>query len=133
MINENGLKIGMDLKCIGGKYLTNIKGYGIIQSHRIKENEDMTRNAEIIEHLLLLKECAVKNHNDTGIIDVKIDNFNFVIDMAIQALEQEPKTGHWIEDEYEMEVRCSACGEENDMCSKYCPNCGARMDCEVKV
>lgn len=38
------------------------------------------------------------------------------------------KTGHWIEDEYEMEVRCSACGEENDECSKYCPNCGVRMD-----
>lgn len=40
---------------------------------------------------------------------------------------QEPKTGHWIEDEYEMEVRCSACGEENDECSNYCPNCGAKM------
>ena len=42
-------------------------------------------------------------------------------------IEREPKTGHWIEDEYEMEVRCSECGEENDECSKYCPNCGAKM------
>ena len=37
------------------------------------------------------------------------------------------KTGHWIEDENEMEVRCSECAEENDKCSKYCPNCGAKM------
>ena len=36
------------------------------------------------------------------------------------------KTGHWMEDEYEMVVRCSECGEENDECSKYCPNCGAK-------
>lgn len=40
---------------------------------------------------------------------------------------QEPKPGHWIEDEYEMVVRCSECGEENEECSKYCPNCGAKM------
>lgn len=37
------------------------------------------------------------------------------------------KTGHWIEDENEMKVWCSECGEENDECSKYCPNCGAKM------
>lgn len=45
----------------------------------------------------------------------------------IKAMSAEPKTGHWIEDEYEMEVRCSVCGEENDECSKYCPKCGALM------
>ena len=37
------------------------------------------------------------------------------------------RTGHWIEDEYEMKVWCSECGEENDECSKHCPNCGAKM------
>ena len=50
-----------------------------------------------------------------------------LFEMTIKALEQEPKTGHWIEDENEMEVWCSECGEENDDCSKYCPNCGAKM------
>lgn len=37
------------------------------------------------------------------------------------------KTGHWIEDESEMKVWCSECGEDNDNCSKYCPNCGTKM------
>lgn len=58
--------------------------------------------------------------------------------MAIKALEQEPKTGHWIEkDGYDGDTYydCSECGESwttiegtpwnNGM--KYCPNCGAKM------
>lgn len=48
MTKENGQKIGMVLKCIGGKYfLTNIKRYDIIQSQKIKENEDMTTTQTI--------------------------------------------------------------------------------------
>jgi hypothetical protein len=58
--------------------------------------------------------------------------------MAIKALEQEPKTGHWIEkDGFDGDVYydCSECGEswttiegtpwQNGM--DYCPNCGCRM------
>ena len=55
--------------------------------------------------------------------------------MAIQALEAEPKTGHWIE------VTNGRGGHECDLCheyapsyqdgdeylTKYCPNCGAEM------
>ena len=63
--------------------------------------------------------------------------------MAIEALEQEPKTGHWIPVEYPSGVeafgvkvmtavalKCSECGEEVDISDgdfKLCPNCGARM------
>lgn len=53
--------------------------------------------------------------------------------IALGAIEElppvttQPKTGHWIEDEDEMKVWCSECCEENDGCSKYCPNCGAKM------
>ena len=47
-----------------------------------------------------------------------------------KTLVQEPKTGHWIEDEAEMIVWCSQCNESNDSCSKYCPNCGAKMESE---
>lgn len=46
----------------------------------------------------------------------------------LPSIQPKPKTGHWIEDENEMEVRCSECAEENDNCSKYCPNCGAKME-----
>ena len=58
--------------------------------------------------------------------------------MAIKALEQEPKTGHWIaiDEEPHEDYECDSCGY---MCStftanikpseeyKYCPNCGAKM------
>jgi NADH pyrophosphatase NudC (nudix superfamily) len=72
--------------------------------------------------------------------------------MAIKALEQEPKTGHWITKEAYSEdkamgiteqIVCSNCDMQNsyfsewDECknpisktfirSKYCPNCGAKM------
>ena len=60
------------------------------------------------------------------------------IDRAIQALKQEPKTGHWIEkDGFDGDTYydCSECGEswttiegtpwDNEF--KYCPNCGAKM------
>ena len=64
------------------------------------------------------------------------------INKAIKALEQEPKTGHWIEkDGYDGDTYydCSECGESwttiegtpwnNGM--KFCPNCGAKMESEV--
>ena len=60
------------------------------------------------------------------------------LEMAIKALEQEPKIGRWIEkDGYDGDTYydCSECGESwttiegtpwnNGM--KFCPNCGARM------
>ena len=50
----------------------------------------------------------------------------------LPSVNPQPKIGHWIEDEYEMKVWCSECGEENDMCSKYCPNCSAKMQAESK-
>ena len=45
---------------------------------------------ELIEMLKIIKEQAIKSNNDTAIIDVKIDSFNFVIGETIKALEQEP-------------------------------------------
>ena len=43
-------------------------------------------NKEIVDMLKLLKEQAVKSCNDTAIIDVKKDSFDFVMDSAIKAL-----------------------------------------------
>ena len=58
-----------------------------------------------------------------------------------KALEQEPKTGHWIEHpeietstpEYLMFYKCSECGDKQCFCKSdfhkkhFCNNCGARM------
>lgn len=50
------------------------------------------------------------------------------LDMAIKALEQEPKTGHWIDDNG-IYAWCSCCKEHIYQTGefKYCPNCGADM------
>ena len=53
--------------------------------------------------------------------------------MAIKALEQEQKTGHWIAlgnyDDYgeECSYKCSECGDLDNYSDNYCPNCGAKM------
>ena len=53
-------------------------------------------------------------------------------EMAIKALEQEPKTGHWIDDCGG--VKCSCCGyciDDDYYAKTYCPNCGCRIESEV--
>lgn len=56
--------------------------------------------------------------------------------LAIKALEQQPKTGHW---EWQTEdiYRCSECGEDihvkevlNVPQYEWCPMCGAKMESE---
>ena len=57
------------------------------------------------------------------------------LDMAIKALEQEPKTGHWIvlKDEYGdvHEAVCSSCDSNGNHKWIYCPKCGAKMQRRV--
>ena len=55
------------------------------------------------------------------------------VNMASEALEQEPKTGHWIAKENE-EMKtvgyfCSECDlpMETEKRTDFCPNCGAKM------
>lgn len=62
-------------------------------------------------------------------------------DMAIKALEQQPKTGRWIviRKEYEFMgsvvneaqgCKCSNCDWIVKLKSDFCPNCGAKMEVE---
>ena len=68
-----------------------------------------------------------------------INNFNYtrapieVFDMAIKELEPEPKTGKW-EFVCQHWRKCSECGFSHKFAEdwKYCPNCGARMESEVR-
>lgn len=54
-------------------------------------------------------------------------------DVAIEALEQEPKTGHWKRIGYDI-YECSICSQNvmtGDICAyRYCHGCGARMESE---
>lgn len=59
-------------------------------------------------------------------------DFNAILDLAIKALEQEPKTGLWIDcdnsDDYSADgYDCSVCGVNTEYATSYCPNCGAKM------
>lgn len=49
--------------------------------------------------------------------------------MAIKALEQEPKTGHWVTKPHVYGATyCSECDFELKIDdTNYCPNCGAKM------
>ena len=57
-------------------------------------------------------------------------------DMAVKALEQEPKTGHWIEHKHNgiSHIECSECLswflQAHLLRNSYCPNCGAKMESE---
>ena len=56
---------------------------------------------------------------------------------AIKALEQEPKTGHWIAKRIgiiDRELYCDQCGEEAlaEYPSRFCSNCGAKMIGDIK-
>jgi hypothetical protein len=60
------------------------------------------------------------------------------LDMAIKALEQKPKIGHWITTSDYLTtaygsvdyVKCSCCDEYSLEEGYYCPNCGAKMEDE---
>lgn len=47
---------------------------------------------------------------------------------AIKALEQEPKTGHWMKSNIGGAKVCSVCNAHMGLSSfKFCPSCGAKM------
>ena len=52
-----------------------------------------------------------------------------VYEMAITALEQEPKTGHWddIPKYKDIAWQCHECRYFTTMKHNYCPSCGAKM------
>ena len=92
---------------------------------------------EILRHIV-----QVADTSDCGIKEIDgIDEE--AIDMAIKALEQEPKTGHWKEYTHSAYhgtnedgepiwkpvnvYHCSECNRRTVIKDNFCPNCGARM------
>ena len=94
----------------------------------------------------MTREEAIKGFEDMkkGLYPFYPDEY---FDMAIKALEQEPKTGHWIEthDDWgngiitDRKYKCSVChgkhidpemGEWHEVFDykyPFCPNCGVKM------
>ena len=101
----------------------------------------MTR--EIARRIIDDLDCYLLNHtNDYS------ECSHEAMMMAVKALEQEPKIGHWVEENingWSRKIFCSECGcpppfeyiSSGDVYSakvygvinkaKYCPNCGTKM------
>ena len=80
---------------------------------------------EAILHMTLRREIL---KHSVGDLDEDIKAF----DMAIEALEQAPKKGRWIDLKYNEEwygrcYTCSVCNAEMVGAENYCPNCGSYM------
>ena len=53
------------------------------------------------------------------------------LEKAIKALKQKPKTGRWIDNKARTNLcNCSECGALSKAYTKYCHNCGAKMEKE---
>lgn len=89
----------------------------------------------------MTREEAIKNIKEHCYFANLLPQAKKALDMAIKALEQKPKTGHWEKtiDGHCYWYKCSCCGTKapknewgNDYFSPYCPNCGAKMESEEK-
>ena len=77
------------------------------------------------------KRLLETNYEGLGEADAKEfeREFNEILNLAIKALEQEPRKGHWTEEfnDLEGEVRytCSSCGKYQLFGTDFCYNCGS--------
>ena len=81
-----------------------------------------------------LRKCAKEHDNDTTYTGhIIVSGLCRDTATLLEALEQEPKTGHWINGD----DKCPCCGKSKfegldadiwaDWQPKHCPNCGAKM------
>lgn len=85
---------------------------------------DITKE-EAIEHL---KNMEMPHDNYYEELDDFITQGNAALKMAIEALENQ-KTGHWIDNKVQTKLcNCSECYALSKVYSRYCPNCGAKME-----
>lgn len=108
------------------------------ESFKGNKKEYYSTRFETIEMLSIIKKQAKENilFSDTLICDVKLENFNFVIDRAIKLIKQEPKKGRWVIAEefgFGNICECSECKEsvwiyKNTNTWNYCPKCGIKME-----
>ena len=101
----------------------------IVEKWSKEQENKMTRQEAIYQ----IKNLAVLSS------EKDMASITEALEMAIEALEQVPKRGKWIDVEHQLGMQCSECGKmcnEITLCTdmmteahwNYCPNCGARME-----
>ena len=91
----------------------------------------MTRKEAIEKIKMILEECT---EDEYAVCYVTSDDAD-ALDMAIKALEQEPRKGHWIDHSDEGYAECSECGSATNCDGNiadlhFCFSCGAEMEGE---
>lgn len=103
-----------------------------VEKEKVKTMNDITRE-EAIERLKNMK-MPFDLYFESGKEEIRtaIERGNKSLDIAIEALENQ-KMGHWIEVDLDV-YECSECHEGQSILTKdnYCPNCGAKMEKEIK-
>lgn len=89
--------------------------------NHIQESARKITNEEVIEQFQNTIDLIKQNGKD-WLDERDIPLFK----LAIKVLEQEPKTGHWIDDDGDNAI-CSCCNRLNHLYGDYCKHCGAKM------
>ena len=83
--------------------------------------EEILNTPEIVDFMIdksVMIDSKMKLHN----------RLNELCKLAIKALEQEPKTGHWTKSKIGGAKVCSVCKAHMGLSNfNFCPNCGAKM------
>ena len=82
------------------------------------------------------KDTLIKSVSVMAVTQEEFNDYIHTLNQLMDWLEQEPKTGHWIEeiDDYGKIMRwhCDKCYEDSGFTTTckwdFCPNCGAEMD-----
>ena len=89
---------------------------------------DKSEAIEKLEYLKAKAQLALEQEMPEWVADDILDTIE-AYDMAIEALQTEPKRGEWIthDDEWGIDEECSVCKVHTLFKFDYCPHCGADM------
>lgn len=74
-----------------------------------------------------INNVLMSEKSNYGVFAVEIDRIISGIVSKCPTIEQEPKTGHWIDADGDNAI-CGCCNRLNHLYGTYCKHCGAKMN-----